>query len=89
MAGSTPLQQWRTAGGWPECLDAIWRKLEARHGKSRGMTELRSVRQVLLAQAHRQEELQRTSTALLPDCLQRSLPQQVQFELTHGSFEAE
>ena len=36
MAGSTPLQQWRAAGRWPECLDTIWRRLEARHGKSRG-----------------------------------------------------
>ena len=34
MAGSTPLQQWRQAGRWPECLDRIWRKLEQRHGKS-------------------------------------------------------
>ena len=24
MAGSTPLQQWRQAGRWPECLDRIW-----------------------------------------------------------------
>ena len=25
MAGSTPLEQWRQAGRWPECLDRIWR----------------------------------------------------------------
>jgi transposase len=43
MAGSTPLQQWRAAGRWPECLDAIWRKLEARHGKSRGTREMISL----------------------------------------------
>jgi transposase len=40
MAGSTPLQQWRQAGRWPACLDEIWRRLEARHGKSRGTREM-------------------------------------------------
>ena len=40
MAGSTPLAQWRAAGRWPECLDAIWGKLEARHGKSGGTREM-------------------------------------------------
>src|SRR5262249_11811270 len=40
MAGSTPLQQWRAAGRWPECLDAIWRKLGGRHGKSGGAREM-------------------------------------------------
>jgi transposase len=43
MAGSTPLQQWRAAGRWPECLDAIWKKLEARQGKSRGTREMISL----------------------------------------------
>jgi len=40
MAGSTPLQQWRQAGRWPECLDRIWRQLEQRHGKSAGTREM-------------------------------------------------
>jgi transposase len=40
MAGSTPLQQWRQAGRWPECLDRIWRHLEQRHGKSAGTREM-------------------------------------------------
>ena len=35
MAGSTPLQQWRQAGRWPECLDRIWEQLEQRHGQER------------------------------------------------------
>lgn len=43
MAGSTPLQQWRAAGRWPECLDTIWRKLEARHGRSGGTREMISL----------------------------------------------
>lgn len=40
MAGSTPLAQWRQAGRWPACLDEIWRRLEERHGKSRGTREM-------------------------------------------------
>jgi transposase len=40
MAGSTPLEQWRQAGRWPECLDRIWRKLDQRHGKSGGTREM-------------------------------------------------
>jgi transposase len=40
MAGSTPLQQWRAAGRWPECLDSMWKKLESRHGKSGGTREM-------------------------------------------------
>jgi len=40
MAGSTPLEQWRQAGRWPECLDRIWRKLDQRHGTSGGTREM-------------------------------------------------
>jgi len=40
MKGSTPLQQWRQAGRWPACMDAIWRELELRHGKSKGTREM-------------------------------------------------
>jgi transposase len=40
MAGSTPLQQWRQAGRWPECLDRIWGQLEQRLGKSGGTREM-------------------------------------------------
>lgn len=40
MAGSTPLEQWRQAGRWPECLDRIWGCLEERHGKSIGTREM-------------------------------------------------
>jgi hypothetical protein len=40
MAGSTPLEQWRQAGRWPECLDRMWKKLEERHGRSGGTREM-------------------------------------------------
>jgi transposase len=40
MSGSTPLQQWREAGRWPECLDRIWKQLDARHGVSGGTRQM-------------------------------------------------
>ena len=40
MAGSTPLEQWRQAGRWPDCMDRIWKKLDERHGKSGGTREM-------------------------------------------------
>ena len=39
-AGSTPLQQRRQAGRWPECLDRLWQKLERRLGKSQATREM-------------------------------------------------
>jgi len=32
--------QWRQAGRWPASMDQIWRKLEDRHGRSRGTKEM-------------------------------------------------
>jgi transposase len=40
MAGSTPLEQWRAAGRWPECLDRIWQQLDRRHGRATGTREM-------------------------------------------------
>lgn len=40
MAGSKPLEQWRQAGRWPECLDQIWRRLEQRHGRGKGTKQM-------------------------------------------------
>ena len=51
MAGSTPLEQWRQAGRWPECLDRIWKKLEERHGKSGGTREMIALVRVGLGRA--------------------------------------
>lgn len=36
FAGSKPLAQWRAAGRWPACYDALWDRLQARHGKQHG-----------------------------------------------------
>ncbi|MDE3111292.1 MAG: IS21 family transposase, partial [Acidobacteriota bacterium] len=40
MAGSTPLEQWRAAGRWPECMDRFWKRLESRHGSSGATREM-------------------------------------------------
>ena len=49
MPGSTPLEQWRPAGRWPECLDQIWKKLEQRHGRGGGTREMISLVRVGLS----------------------------------------
>jgi transposase len=36
LAGSTPLQQWRERGRWPESFDRLWQSLEQRHGRQAG-----------------------------------------------------
>jgi len=36
LAGSKPLAQWRAAGRWPACYDALWDRLQARHGRQNG-----------------------------------------------------
>jgi hypothetical protein len=36
FAGSKPLAQWRAAGRWSACYDALWDRLQARHGKQNG-----------------------------------------------------
>jgi hypothetical protein len=36
LAGSSPLQQWRERGRWPESSDRLWRSLRERHGSPAG-----------------------------------------------------
>lgn len=40
LAGSTPLQQWRERGRWPESFDHLWQGLRERHGKHEGTREM-------------------------------------------------
>src|SRR5216684_7579293 len=40
LAGSTPLQQWRERGRWPESFDQLWQSLRERHGKQAGTREM-------------------------------------------------
>ena len=36
LAGSTPLEQWRAQGRWPESFDRLWEALKQRRGKREG-----------------------------------------------------
>jgi hypothetical protein len=36
LAGSKPLEQWRRAGRWPASFDALWQRLNDRHGRPHG-----------------------------------------------------
>ncbi|HOY68197.1 MAG TPA: IS21 family transposase [Candidatus Ozemobacteraceae bacterium] len=40
LAGSTPLQQWREQGRWPESYDQLWQSLNERHGQSKGTRQM-------------------------------------------------
>jgi len=40
LAGSTPLEQWRQRGRWPESFDRLWQSLRERHGKQTGTREM-------------------------------------------------
>lgn len=40
LAGSTPLEQWRRQGRWPESYDRLWQGLMKRHGKQAGTREM-------------------------------------------------
>ena len=56
LAGSTPLEQWRAKGRWPESYDTFWKILKERHGKlegTRAMVEL-----ILLGRKHGYPELE-------------------------------
>ena len=56
LAGSTPLEQWRARGRWPESYDQFWKILNERFGKqdgTRGMIEL-----IMLGRKHGYAELE-------------------------------
>ena len=56
LAGSTPLEQWRARGRWPESYDAFWKVLKERRGKqdgTRAMIEL-----IMLGRKHGYRELE-------------------------------
>lgn len=57
LAGSTPLAQWRERGKWPASYDALWAKLNDRHGKLDGTRQMVDV--VRLGREHGHDELRR------------------------------
>ena len=63
MAGSTPLEQWRAKGRWPESYDKFWKILNERHGKpdgTRAMIEL-----IMLGRKHGYPELEQAVSKAL------------------------
>jgi len=63
LAGSTPLEQWRARGRWPESYDKFWKILKERHGKqdgTRAMIEL-----IMLGRKHGYRELEQAVSQAL------------------------
>lgn len=63
LAGSTPLEQWRSRGRWPESYDVFWKILKDRHGKqdgTRAMIEL-----IILGRTHGYRELEQAVSQAL------------------------
>lgn len=56
LAGSTPLQQWRQAGRWPESYDRFWNERMRRCGRQAGTREMVGV--LKLGARHGWEQLQ-------------------------------
>lgn len=57
LAGSTPLDQWRAQGRWPESFDRFWARLQQRRGKSDGTRAMVEV--LLLGREHGYDRLRR------------------------------
>ncbi len=55
LAGSTPLEQWRAQGRWPESFDQFWGKLQQRRGKADGTRAMIEV--LLLGREHGYERV--------------------------------
>ena len=58
LAGSTPLEQWRQRGRWPESFDRLWQSLRERHGKQAGTREM--IELLRLGPRHGWESLKKT-----------------------------
>jgi transposase len=56
LSGSTPLEQWRARGRWPESYDRFWEILKRRQGKQEGTRAMIEV--VMLGRKHGYRELE-------------------------------
>jgi transposase len=84
LAGSTPLQQWRERGLWPESFDRLWQSLRERHGKQAGTREM--IELLRLGPRHGWETLKKTvEQALTLGCTDAAAVRHllVAGELTH------
>lgn len=50
LAGSKPLEQWRAAGRWPDCMDRLWARMIERRGKLVAAREMVSLVRVASAE---------------------------------------
>ena len=57
LAGSTPLEQWRAQGRWPESFDRFWKRLEQRRGKADGTRAMIEV--LMLGRGHGYDRLRK------------------------------
>jgi len=57
LAGSTPLEQWRRHGKWPESYDLFWAKLKERQGKQEGTRAM--IEAIMLGREYGYEQLER------------------------------
>ena len=55
LAGSTPLEQWRAQGRWPESFDRFWEQLKQRQGRQDGTRSM--IDTLLLGREHGYEPL--------------------------------
>ena len=84
LAGSTPLEQWRQHGRWPESFDQLWQSLRERHGKQVGTREM--IELLRLGPRHGWEALKKTvEQALTLGCTDAAAVRHllVAGELTH------
>ncbi|MGO9374905.1 MAG: IS21 family transposase [Syntrophobacteraceae bacterium] len=63
LAGSTPLEQWRARGRWPESYDKFWKILKERHGKQDGTRSM--VELIMLGRKHGYQELEKAVSQAL------------------------
>jgi transposase len=56
LVGSSPLQQWRKRGRWPESFDRLWQSLQERHGRQQGTREM--IELLALGKRHGWDRLQ-------------------------------
>ena len=56
LAGSTPLEQWRAKGRWPDSYDKLWKILKERHGKQDGTRAI--IELIMLGRVHGYRELE-------------------------------
>jgi transposase len=57
LAGSSPLQQWRERGRWPESFDRLWGSLQERCGRQQGTREM--IELLALGKRHGWDRLRR------------------------------